>query len=210
MMYRFPGNPPDYPTMEEASAAYYATNGQGWDQKICNQLNAGVSMMLPDNGNEGLYYVSQGCTSRVGHPLGPFPDGLSYFINPTHSYYQLKLTSGPLEVVTSARAQAQYDLYYTNIELGRLDCSQGNYFALEGRFNQAVTEFFKGEHYLSPAVSGTGVDGEAIYQYARSLRAFTRCQALARQVFNYLTPPADRPESLGLKPYKYWEKPTRQ
>ena len=121
--------------LEEASAAYCDTKGKGWDQKICNQLNAVVGIVLPDSGDEGLYYVCTGCAARVAYPLLPLPDGLSYTIAPTYSFYQLKLASSPEQVVTSARAQAQYDLYYTNLELRKLNYLNDGYAALDEIFN---------------------------------------------------------------------------
>jgi hypothetical protein len=42
---------------------------------------------------------------------------------------------------------------------------------------------------------------ESIYYYAKALRAFTRCQALGRQVYNAFNPPATCPEDLGLESY---------
>jgi len=201
MMYRFPGKPPNYPTLEEASADYSATKGKGWDQKICNQLNSVVGIMLPDSGNEGLYYISTGCAARVAYPLIPLPDGLSYTIASTHSFYQLKLASEPEQVVISARTQAQYDLYYANVELRKLNYLNDGYAALDELFNQAVTEWFSGEYYLSHVISGMTTGNESIYYYAKALRAFTRCQALARQVYNSLIPPATCPEDLGFDCY---------
>jgi hypothetical protein len=209
MMYRFSGNPPDYPTIEEASSVYMSKKGKGWDQKICNQLNSVVVIALPDNGNEGLYHVCQGCAARVAYPLTPLPDGINYVINPTRSFFQLRLASDPLEMITSARAQAQYELYYAKAELDKLNCLQDNYFALNSLFNEAMTAFFKGEYYLSPVVSGITKGNEYIYKCARALRAFTRSQAIAQQVYNFLVVPATDPDAFGLKPFGYWEKQTK-
>ena len=203
MMYRFTGKPPDYPTLEEASATYLANKGKGWEQKICNQLNAVVGITLPDNGNNGLYYVCTGCAARTAYPLLPLPDGLTYTIAPIHSFYQLKLASGPEEVVTSTRARAQYNLYYANVELRKLSLNDG-YAALDAIFDQAVTAWFSGEYYLGAAVRSTR--NESVYKYAKALRAFTRCQALAEHVYSSLVAPASSPEDLGLKPFGYWEK----
>jgi hypothetical protein len=210
MMYHFPGNPPDSPTMEEASAAYYETKGKGWDQKICNLLNSVVGIASPDNGNEGLYYISTGCAARVAHPHFAFPDGVSYTPGSTYAFYQLKLAASPEQVVLAARAQAQYDLYYTNLELKNLNYKTNGYAALDALFNNALTEWFTGEFHFSPVVSRVTAGNESVYKCARSLRAFTRCQALSKQVYEALLPPATCPEDLGLKPYKHWEEKTRK
>ncbi|MFC2043944.1 hypothetical protein ACFLT8_01895 [Chloroflexota bacterium] len=205
MMYRYVGKPPDYLTLEEASATYLANKGKGWDQTICNQLNAVVGITLPDNGDDGLYYVCTGCATRIAYPLLPLPDGLTYNVAPTHSFYQLKLASCPEEVVTSARAQAQYDLYYANVELRKLNYLNDGYAALDTIFNQAVTAWFGGEYYLGAAISDRSTRNESVYRYAKAVRAFTRCQALAKHIHNSLVPPASSPEDLGLKLFGYWE-----
>lgn len=75
------------------------------------------------------------------------------------------------------------------------------YAALEAILNQAVTEYFCGEYHLSHVVSGRTLGNKALYSYGKALRAFTRCQALAKKVFNSLVPPATCPEDLGLKPF---------
>lgn len=206
MIYRYAGNPPAYPTIEEASSVYIKAKGKGWDQKIGNQLNSHVGIALPDNGNEGLYYVCTGCASRVAYPLVALPDGINYIINPTRTYYQLKLGPSPLQVVIEARARSQFELYYATDELGKLECLKDNYFALDKIRNEALTEYFKGEYYLSSEVSGDSSGNDSIYKCSKALRDFARCQTLARQVYEYIIPPATKPEALGLRPYGYWEK----
>jgi len=51
---------------------------------------------------------------------------------------------------------------------------------------------------------------ENIYKWGKAIRAFTRCQALARQVYNALVPPAATPEDLGLRPWGYWSERERR
>jgi len=118
MMWREPGNPPSYPTIEEAIAAYDVSGGKGWDIEIGSLINSIIAIVVPDNGNEGLYYVCNGSAGRVVHPYEP--TGFRYAIAPTYSFYQLKLASAPEKVATSARIRTQYDLYYTSNELSFL------------------------------------------------------------------------------------------
>jgi hypothetical protein len=203
MMYRFSGNPPDYPTIEQASNAYIQKKGDGWDQQICNKLNSVVCIVQP---YDRVYHVCQGCAARIAYPHTAFPDGVNYVVNPTHSFYQLELADKPLDVVISARERAQYNLYYADIELGKLGDKTDNHFELNNLYNQATTTYLEGEYYFSPAVSGGTTGNETVYKYAKALRAFTRTQALAQQVLDFMSPPPTSPEELGLKPFRYWEK----
>jgi len=204
MMWRFVSQQPLYSTLEEADAVYYETQGEGWDQRICNLTNAAVCIMLPDNGDEGLYYVSDGCAARVAYPHAP--QGHYYRITPTYSFYELKLASSPEELTEAAKNRAQYELYYANQELRKLNWSDVAYAPLDAIFNQAAIEWHKGQHYRDPVVMAKTKGNETIYIWGKAIRAFTRCQALAKQVHNALVPPATRPEDLDLRPWEYWTK----
>jgi len=199
MMWRFPGKPPAYPTLEEADAAYYANKGEGWGQQICNAANALVGIAVPDDGDEGLYYVCTWGAARAAYPFNP---GDHYYgIAPTHSFYQLKLDSSPAGVTSAAKNRAQYDLYYANTELRKLNYPDAAYAPLDEIFNRATTEWIKGDYYDGLASKTTGND--SICNWGKATRAFTRCQALARKVYNALVPPPSKPEDLGLKPEEY-------
>jgi hypothetical protein len=95
--------------------------------------------------------------------------------------------------------QAQHDLHYANQELRKLTYWDTPYVPLDEIYNKAATEWFKGGYYQSLALKTTG--NEYIYNLSKATRAFTRCQAFARQVYNALVPPATSPEDLGLRPW---------
>ena len=105
----------------------------------------------------------------------------------------------------AAKHRAQYELYYADRELRKLNYSDVAYAPLDEIFDQAATEWYKGcyyegfwgSYYPSRAAMSTG--NEYVYNVSKSLRSFTRCQALARKVYNALVPPATRPEELGLR-----------
>ncbi len=202
MVSRFPGKPPAYPSLEEADAAYYKTQGRGWDAKMCDLENALVGIMIPHDGNEGLYYVSHGCPARVAYPLLPY--GHYYRIAPTYSYYELKLAPNPQEVVKAAKDRAQYELYYANQELRKLTYSDYAYAPLDQIFNHAAVEWHRGLYYEERVLGGRAEGNQTVYMWSKALRAYTRCQALAKQVYNSLVPPATKPEDLGLKPWGFW------
>jgi len=194
MLWRFPGKLPSYSTLEEADEAWSRTRGEGWHTHISTLQNAMVGVIKPDDGNGGLYYVSQGCATRMTSPF--MPGGHYYRISPTYSFYELQLESGPTKVVEKARKRAQYDQYYANLELRKLNYGDVAFAPLDAIFNDAATEWQKGEFHRNLAMETSG--DEAIARLAKALRAFTRCQALARQAYNALVPPPASPEDLGL------------
>lgn len=188
MMWRNPGNPPAYPTIEEAIDAYVVNGGKGWDIKIGSLYNSLVGIVAPDNGNEGLYYICNGSAGRIVHPYAP--TAFRYAIAPTYTFYKLKLASNPEEVAISARVHAQHGLYYASTELRKLNYLDNGYAALDEIINDALKEWFKGEYVLGLAVSNKENATESLYNYAKSTRCYTKCQALAQKVFDALVPPA--------------------
>jgi len=194
MMWRLPGNQPSYPTLEEADAAFRKTQGKGWHVAIASLANAMVGILIPDDGANGLYYVSQGSLAKT---TSPHAAGEHYYrIAPTYSFYQLKLDCDPIRLVQAARAKAQYDQYYAHLELAKLNYRDYAYAPLDMIFNQSAIEWQKGEYYYRLASKTAG--NASINWWAKATRSFTRCQALARQVYNALIPPAASPEDLGL------------
>ena len=201
MMWRFPGKQPAYPSLEEADASYLPTQGAGWDIHVGAQDNSAVVMGKPDDGDKGLYYVSNGSLCRVSSPLAPRAH--FYRIAPTYSFYQLQLAASPEAVVNAAQDRAQYELYYANLELRKLNYWDLPYVPLDKIFNRAAIEWRKGFEYRNLASVTKG--SEAINHYSKALRGFTSSQAFARQVYNALVPPAEKPEDLGLKEWLgYW------
>jgi len=201
MSARFPGKGSyGYATLEEAQAAYIPTLGKGWDEHICHQANAMVGIAVPDDGDEGLYYVSAvGCPAKVSTPHGN--SGWYFRVDATHSFYQLKLASSFDEVVNAARGKAHLDLYYADLELDKLGYSDTAYAPLLEIFDKAVLEWGKARDYMHLAENVPEEDLEYLELSAKALRAYTRCQAFAQQVYNELVPPPTCPEDLGLGPW---------
>ena len=204
MMWRFTTRPPLYPTLEKADAVYDRTKGEGWDQTIGSLFNALVGIMIPDNGDEGLYHVSSGRAASVAYSHRP--GGHYYPIAPTHSFYELELAPSPKDLTDAAKNRAQYELYYANQELRKLTYSDVAYAPLDALFNRAATEWYKGQYYIGKLLTGKAGGNETVYKWGKAVRAFTRCQALAKQVYESLVPPPTRPDNLGLMPWEYWTK----
>jgi hypothetical protein len=206
MLWRFPSKPPDYSTLEEADIALYESKGIGWDTHICNLGNGMVGIMLPDEGDNGLYYTTVGPAGRGAEPLTT--DWHFYHIAPTYTFYELQLASKPDDIAGAAKKRAQYDLYYANRELRKLTYANVEYAPLDAIFNKAATENQKGDYFLDLAHNTNS--NESVCNYARAIRGFTRCQAYAKQVYESLIPPATKPENLGLREWfgnwGEWEK----
>ncbi len=194
MIWRFPSKAPDYPTLEEADIKLYETKGFGWDTHVGNLGNGMVGIMLPDNGDKGLYYACVGPAGRQAEPLTT--DWHFYPIAATHTFFELRLASTPQDIIQAAKKRAQYDLYYANKELRKLTYYDIAYAPLDAIFDKAAAENQKGDYYLVLAQKTKG--NESIINYAKAVRGFTMCQAYARQVYESLVPPADKPTDLGL------------
>ena len=149
-----------------------------------------VGLMVPDKGNEGQYYVATRCPSKTCGVNGNYVQ--------VHSFYQLQLAAGPDELISAARAQATKDLNAADYVLRRMNRSDASYAALDKMLNQAIAELYRGYYYQSVGVRAKGND--AVYNKAKATRAFTRCQAYAKEVHESLVPPPASPKDLGLKP----------
>jgi hypothetical protein len=165
--------------------------------RICNLHSAGLGIALPDNGDEGLYYVSTGTPAKTAYL--PSPKSHSFRIAPTYSFYQLKLASSPEKVVISAMEDATHHLHYAYQELRKLTYWDPPYAPLDEIYNKAATEWSKGGYYQNLAQKTVG--NEHVYNLSKATRAYTKCQVLAKQVCNALIPPATKPEDLGLRPW---------
>jgi hypothetical protein len=114
-----------------------------------------------------------------------------------------KLEESPEEVAKAAQYQAEIDLFVANRELRKLSYHDVAYAPLDEIYNKALIEWTQGEYIVGPDYGKVNWadEDEAVLFWAKATRAFTRCQSLARQVYNALVPPASDPEDLGLKPW---------
>ncbi len=198
MMWRFPGRLPKYSSLEAADEGMYANESAGWDSKICALGNALVGLCLPDKGDQGIYYACVGPATAQANAQCP---SYSYFTpDATHTFYQVQLAADPEAVVSAAHDRAMYDLSYANIELRKLTYADTAFAPLKEVFDRAVTEWYKARH--SQDLAGKTSGNEAVCNWGKALRGFTRCQAYANQVYESLVAQPASPSDLGLK--KYW------
>ena len=191
MMLRFPGDAPPYPPEG------------GWDAKICRPSNSWVSVLLPDDGDEGIANICTGPAGRVIHS-STASDGQtmhsSYpYIEGTHTFYQLKLAASPKEMVEAAQKTAGLFIAKAYKELMYLNFTDTGYAALNELYSLANAEFYQGKVFFNKGLLATG--HEAVSYLAKATTSFTRSQAHALQVYEALVPAPSSPSDLGLKPF---------
>lgn len=191
MMLRFPGDPPPNPPEG------------GWDAKICRPSNGWVSVLLPDDGDEGVVHVCTGPAGRVIHSSmasnGEEMRSSYPFIDGTHTFYKLILAASPKAVVEAAKKDAKNDIATAYKELMHLNYTDTGYAALIDLYSLANAEYYRGCHVLNKGLLASG--NEALSYFAKAATAFTRSQAHAMQVYEALVPPPTSPSDLGLKPF---------
>ncbi len=197
MMWRFPSTEPPYPSIEEAEQVYMETLGAGWDHHIANLSNSSPGIGIPDKGNGGLWYVSQGPLVRFSNVHSP--GNRHVHINPTYTFYEVTLDENLEKAVAAAGTRAHYDLYYANRELSKLTWFDVAYAPLRELLDKAVEEWIRGEYYTAMAKKSEGQ--QSVLDLGRAIRGYTSSQAYAKQVFEALLAPPSKPEDLGLKPY---------
>jgi hypothetical protein len=196
MMWRFQGPPLPYATIDEAVANEIKSQAMLWDAQISQPGNAMVGILQPDNGDNGIIHISHGCAVR-GNDSPTYGGGVVVRLNPTFTFFELKLGSSPSDVCNAAQTRARYDLWNAYQELSKLDFTDVRYAELDRKLNEAVVEWQKGWFYRDEAASATG--NEAVLKRAQAIRCYTRSQSYARQVYQTIIPPAKRPEDLNLR-----------
>jgi hypothetical protein len=210
MVWRFRSDPPpvaaDPDVWEQAALEHHEQGGcQPWTT-LGHVTNAYVTITVPE---DRLYLLSTTHPARqptVSH-FKAF-HGARWLAHATRAFFQLKLGTGPGDVMRAAKHQAEIDLFLADRELQKLDHSHPAYVSLSDIFDQAVIEWTKGDFWRGP--DGTGFTltkkataQEGIYYWSKATRAFLKCQLLARKVYNALVPPPTRPSELGLEPWSY-------
>ncbi len=191
MILRFPGNPPPYPPEG------------GWDAKICRPTNSWVSVLQPDNGDNGLVDVCTGPAGKViqssmAYNGKPMRSNYQY-IDGTNTFYRLQLASAPKDVVNRAKADAKDYLATAYKEFMQLTPKDTEYAYLKEIFSNANKEYYRGNQAFDKALLANG--NEALLLFAKAATEYTRCQAHAMEVYEAILPPATSPTDLGLKPF---------
>jgi len=191
MILRFPGNPPPYPPAD------------GWDAKICRPSNNWVSVLIPDNGDEGYAYICTGPAGRIIHSSmasNGDPMKTSYqFIDGTHTFFRLHLAANPKTVVRKAKSDAKNEIAKAYKEFMHLKAKDIEYAELQKLYTLANKEYFQGNQLFNKALLASG--NESLILFSRAVTSYTRSQAHAAQVYEVLIPPPTSPVDLGLRAF---------
>jgi hypothetical protein len=191
MMLRFPGDAPPNPPEG------------GWDAKVCRPSNSWVSVLLPDDGDEGVAYICTGPAGRVIHSStasnGEKMRSSYPYIKGTHTFYKLTLAANPKEAVKAAQKAASMNIAIAYKKLMYLNFTDTGYAALDELYSLANAEYYQGKISFNKALLASG--NEYFYHLAKAATAFTKSQAHAQQVYEALVPAPTSPSNLGLKPF---------
>jgi len=191
MILRFPGAPPPYPPEG------------GWDAKICRPSNSWVSVLMPDDGDEGIANICTGPAGRVIHSStasnGSEMKSGYYYVDGTHTFYTLKLAADPKSVAKAAKRAAKDCIATAYKKLMYMNFTDTGYKALNDLYSQANAEYYKGSNALDKSYVADGNDALSYLSDAATL--FARSQAHAMQIYEALVPAPTSPSDLGLKPF---------
>jgi hypothetical protein len=198
MIWRFAGPALPFEKIEDAVADFNRNQGRNWNSHVSETGNAMVGLLVPHNGDKGLYCVSQGSMSRLTAPT--YPGGIVVRLEPTYTNYHVQLERTPQRLASAARTRANYDMYNASQELRKLTYGDVKYAPLDRVLTQAVTEWQKAEYLMNSLKFRQG-ENVIANQIAKATRSYFRCQALSKHVQDALVPPPSRPEDLGLRPW---------
>jgi hypothetical protein len=171
-------------TWKEIKSAYNRT-GQWGSYSTGQATNACVAVTCPDNGNQGIYALCIGTAARGLTPNTPVRATPIYA--ETNAFWELKLAASPEEVAACARQTAQEYLELACQEFGKLERSSPAYEALQEFLVQSQEELQSGGMAERTAVMAAG--NPSLYSWAKAIRAYTRAQIRALQVYQALLPP---------------------
>lgn len=183
MMFRKSGTLPEG-SWEDISNEYKKT-GKWGECSIGHSSNAVVAVMKPDNGDDGLYSLCIGTAARGLTPVTP--EWNNPIFNETNAFFEIKLSSSPLGVCEYARKKAEEYMNSARIEFEKLDKACQIYEMLKNLMDTARQEFGTGAVYEGRAKASSG--NESVYNWSKSVRAFTKAQVRALQVCQALVTP---------------------
>lgn len=166
--------------LKELRKAY--DQGEWGDISPANATNALVVITKP---SEGYFAHCVGPARRGMAPMSP-----KTFANPiyaeTNAFWDLKLEDTPEEISAYAKKAASEALETAKAGMNGKEISKASSQRLSQLLKTASAEFKSGQELENSAKSKTG--SEAVYDWAKAIRSYTRTQVRARQVINTLIP----------------------
>lgn len=180
---RYPSKINESKTLEEIDAAYWSGNGSDYNASVGSLENSGIAIAVPDDGDNGLFYVSTGSVGRQDAPA--YPDAHQYQPGKTGTFYLLKLAESPEAVAAAAREEAQRCMDAANEALSGANLADGIAQPLKDILSKAAEQFAKGEECLAAAAG----HNESVYDISKATRCFAAAQAYGNQVYEVIVPP---------------------
>ena len=191
MVLRFPGAPPPWPP------------AGGWEAMFCRPTNLWTAVVIPDEGDAGMAYISTGPAGRMIHASMAADKSVmrpTYrYAAGTHTFYRLRLAEGPAKLAEAAHGAAEDEIASAYGKLMHLNYRDMGYAALKELYGKAVAEMFEGRNSFNRAQLAEG--DEALALFGRAASFYTRSQAHAREVYEALDPAPTSPSDLGLRPF---------
>ncbi len=164
---------------------------------IGNRSNQRVNIGIPDDGDNGVYLQATG-PAGINITCGCDPQD---FMDVTYTFYTLNLKSSEAKIVQEAEFIAGERLAAADAAIKKMDRSLELLparLALRELFSKACRELETGRVHAVAARLTDGV--EQRYLYGKALTCYVRAESKFREVYNYIHPPAENPEDLGLEP----------
>jgi len=166
---------------------------------VGNRFNQRVNLGVPEDGDGGVFYQTTGPAGRsVVAGKGP-----QDHLDVTHTFYTLRLESSPGSVLREAQLNTADCMAKTDYALKKLKVKLENlpaYLALREMFSRAAEENKNGRQFQIEA--GVAEDNDILFFQGKALTSYVRAESMYREIYNYIHPPADKPEDLGLDPIK--------
>lgn len=193
MMYRNCDKMPSKP-WKEANKEFNKTGK--WGKASVGSANNGViTVTKPDAGDNGIYAVCTGEAKRGMTPNSPFLASFNIPMhNETNAFWELKLADSPENASRYACMKAKEYLIKAKELLARNNRIT-NPRTLEYQkklMDEAEDNMQQGEKMMGS--TSNLPDKEAIYNWSRAARAFTRAQIKAQMVHDMITPPPTKSE----------------
>jgi len=191
MLFRKSGTLP--PGAWKDIVATYNKTGEWGEVSTGNPSNAFVAVMNPVKGDNGVFAICIGPARRGLTPITPTWCNPIY--DETNAFLELKLAANPAKLTEAARLRAQELIQKATQTLSKSCLSDQARKPLDRLLDRAQEELTQGKRYEKTAQEAAV--NEAVYDWAKSTRAYTRAQVRALQVYEALDPPPSKPEDFS-------------
>jgi hypothetical protein len=159
----------------------YNKTGKWGRIAVGHASNALVTLMKPRNDGSGVYALCVGSAARGLAPMGP--TFCTPIYNETNAFWELELAENPQLAADRARICAEKDLLAAKKYASCVEQNNGFLDYISDILDTANNELAKADTLLCQEENGAEM---SVYQFARAIRHYTRCQVYARQAAQLL------------------------